>query len=253
MALRVIGAGFGRTGTMSLKAALEGLGFGPCYHMYELLLEHPEHAGQWKAAVRGEPIDWHPLLDGYGAAVDWPACSFYADLMEAYPDAKVLLSVRDPEKWYDSVRTTIFTNAGAGSDSSLQNLPIRLVTRKMRPVLRLIDELIWGQTFAGLFEDRQHAIDVFERHNEEVRRHVPAERLLVYQVSEGWEPLCEFLGVDVPQGRPFPHLNDAQEFRTRMRQRKAMGYAITAGAATVAGLVLPALVMAARRVVGRVR
>src|SRR3712207_7389050 len=117
--MEIIGAGFGRTGTMSLKAALEELGFGPCYHMYELLLEHPEHVDQWAAAVRGEPIDWHGLLDGYGAAVDWPTCSFYADLMRAYPDAKIVLSVRDPEKWYDSVLPTIFTNAGAGNDSRI--------------------------------------------------------------------------------------------------------------------------------------
>src|SRR5579884_3535914 len=105
--LKIIGAGFGRTGTLSVKAALEELGFGPCYHMIEVF-QHPDHLLQWEAATRGEAIDWRKLLEGYQAAVDWPACSFYKQLMEIYPDAKVLLTVRDPEKWYESVISTIY-------------------------------------------------------------------------------------------------------------------------------------------------
>lgn len=112
MSLEVIGAGFGRTGTMSLKMALEDLGYGPCYHMIELF-EHPEHVERWEAAVRGEPVDWEEMFVGYRASVDWPGAAFYKELSERYPEAKVILTVRDPEKWYESVRNTIFDLRGA--------------------------------------------------------------------------------------------------------------------------------------------
>ncbi len=247
MTLQVIGAGFGRTGTMSLKTALEELGFGPCYHMYEVF-EHREHAGRWEAAAHGEPIDWLALLDGYGAGVDWPVCSFYADLMRVYPDAKVVLSVRDPDKWYESTLSTIFGSAGMSTDSRLRSLPFRLTMRKLIPVFRMIDRLVWDQTFGGRFTDRHHAIEVFERHNEEVKRHVPPERLLVYQVSRGWAPLCEFLGVDAPD-MPFPHLNDSKEFKARIRRRKAIAYGVPIGGLAAVGLVIAV----ARWVAGRVR
>ncbi|MGH8933621.1 MAG: sulfotransferase family protein [Egibacteraceae bacterium] len=247
MTLQVIGAGFGRTGTMSLKVALEELGFGPCYHMYELL-EHPEQAGQWEAATHWEPIDWHALLDGYRAGVDWPVCSFYANLMKANPDAKIVLTVRDPDRWYQSTLATIFGNAGMSTESSLRSLPLRLSIRKMLPVFRVIDQLIWDHTFGGRFTDRRHAIEVFERHNEEVKRHVPPERLLVYQVSEGWAPLCEFLGVAAPD-MPFPHLNDSQEFHARIRRRRAIAYGVPVGGLALVGLAI----LVARWVAGRVR
>ncbi len=121
MPLQVIGAGFGRTGTASLKAALETLGFTKCYHMFEFM-EHPEHAKYWDAASQGKPVAWDRLFEGYQATVDWPGCTYYIQLMEAYPEAKVVLSVRDPERWYESVSKTIFTASRGGLRQLLQLL-----------------------------------------------------------------------------------------------------------------------------------
>jgi hypothetical protein len=208
--LKVIGAGFGRTGTLSLKHALEELGFGPCYHMSELF-EKPHVDEQWDAIVSGEPADWPAIFKGYQATVDWPACAFYKELMQVYPNAKVLLSVRDPEKWYESVTSTIYPVSHQNANSN----PDRSVHRHM------VDTLIWQRTFDNRFEDKEYAIGVFLRHNEEVKQHVPAEKLLVYNVKEGWEPLCAFLGVEVPAGKPFPHDNDRATFLgDTMRQRQ---------------------------------
>ena len=115
MSLKVIGAGFGRTGTTSLKAALERLGFDRCYHMFEFM-EHPEHAKYWDAASKGKPVDWNALFEGYQSTLDWPGCSYYRDLMQRYPEAKVLLTVRDSEKWYQSAQKTIFRPPGDWRD-----------------------------------------------------------------------------------------------------------------------------------------
>ena len=210
MSLEVIGAGFGRTGTMSLKVALEELGYGPCYHMVELF-EHPEHVQRWEAAVRGEPVNWGEMFAGYRATVDWPGAAFYKELMEAYPEAKVLLSVRDPERWYESTKNTIYATVDPSPE----------MIAAVGPAPRLNNELIWKRTFGEDFADRQHAIEVFERHNEEVKRYVPADQLLVYKVKEGWEPLCDFLGVEAPKGKPFPHLNDTDSFQRMLREHSA--------------------------------
>ena len=210
MSLEVIGAGFGRTGTMSLKVALEELGYGPCYHMVELF-EHPEHVQRWEAAVRGEPVNWEELLSGYRATVDWPGAAFYGELMKAYPEAKVLLSVRNPQRWYESTKNTIYATVNPSPE----------MIAAVGPAPRLNNELIWKRTFGEDFADRQHAIEVFERHNEEVKRYVPADQLLVYKVKEGWEPLCDFLGVEAPKGKPFPHLNDTDSFQRMLREHSA--------------------------------
>jgi hypothetical protein len=210
MPLKIIGAGLGRTGTLSLKVALEQLGFARCYHMTEVLT-HPQHVPFWDAAARGEPVAWEKLFQGYQATVDWPGCNFYQEYLKLYPEAKVILTVRDPERWYDSARQTIYYVRRAFPGWLTPYLP------RMRRFQVMIDRLIWDGCFDGQFEDRAHAIEVFRRHNEEVQRFVPPERLLVFEVSEGWGPLCSFLGVPVPEGRPFPHLNDAEAFRTRIR------------------------------------
>jgi hypothetical protein len=202
--MKVIGAGFGRTGTMSLKVALEELGYGPCYHMTEVF-DNLEHLPLWEAAVRGEPVGWEKIFASYQAAVDWPAAAFYKELMKEYPEAKVLLSVRDPEKWYESTKHTIYTMADVPDPS---------------PMLRMATKLVWEQTFSGNFENRQHAIEVFERHNEEVKKHVSSERLLVYEVKEGWKPLCEFLAVEIPKDKGFPHLNDTEAFRQMVQRSR---------------------------------
>jgi hypothetical protein len=204
--MKVIGAGFGRTGTTSLKAALEALGFAPCYHMQEVF-RRPRHTETWMAAAAGRRVDWKRFLEGYAATVDWPGCTFYRELLEAFPDAKVLLSVRDPETWYESCSQTIYRIGRAFPVAWTGGL-VPVLGR----VLRLSETVIWKGTFHDRFRDQAHAIAVFRRHIEEVTRGVPPDRLLVYAVSEGWEPLCRFLEVPVPQ-RPFPRLNDTRQFR----------------------------------------
>jgi hypothetical protein len=184
---------------MSLKAALEELGFGPCYHMIELF-EHPEHVQRWEAAVRGEPVDWEKLFYGYRATVDWPGAAFYKELSERYPQARVILTVRDPKRWYESARNTIFNIQDPASTASSR-------------APRMARELASQRGFDGDVEDRRHMIEAFNRWNEEVKESVPAQRLLVYEVKDGWYSLCDFLGVEAPKGRSFLHLNDSDSFR----------------------------------------
>lgn len=215
--MKVIGAGFGRTGTTSLKAALETLGFGSAYHLTEVFT-HPEHVRFWEAAHRGDQVDWEGFFSGYGVAVDWPACAFYAELMEAFPGAPVILTVRDPGTWYESVRSTIYGIHRVSSGPPPIRLALALAglfVPGITGIARLADEIVWKDTFEGRFEEESHATETFRRHNEEVRRRVPPGRLLVYDVREGWDPLCGFFGVEVPD-EPFPHLNNTREMRRRL-------------------------------------
>jgi hypothetical protein len=237
--VNVIGAGFGRTGTTSLKAALETLGFGSAYHMTELFT-HPEHVRFWEAARRGERVDWEGFFSGYGVAVDWPACAFYVELMEAFPGAPVILTVRDPERWYRSTFSTIYGIHRISSGPPPIRLPFALAglfAPGVTGIARLADEIVWGDTFDGRFGDEPYAIETFKRHNAEVRRQVPPERLLVYDVKEGWAPLCRFLGVAVPD-QPFPRLNDTREMRRRLLGLVAAAAAVPvlAGAGVIAAL-----------------
>lgn len=237
--MKVIGAGFGRTGTSSLKAALETLGFGPCYHMTEVFA-HPEHAKVWTAAWRGEAVDWRGFLRGYESVVDWPACTFYAELVDEYPDAKVLLSVREPAKWYTSTRVTIYALNKAAERSLISRFVYGVMTLVIfGGFMRgdMIEEIIWRGTFDGRFEDEDHAREVFQSHNNEVVRRVPPERLLVYDVKRGWGPLCEFLGVEVPD-EPFPHLNDATGMRRAVRALRVLSLAVPAVAAAFVTAIL---------------
>lgn len=207
--MKVIGAGFGRTGTMSLKAALEQLGAGPCFHMIDLVRD-PAPLALWQAAAAGEKVDWTEILDGWESTVDWPGCSFWEDMVETWPDAPVLLSVREPEAWYRSCENSIHAAkemALAGElEGGSEDAPDPAV-------IGFINGLIWNGTFDGRFLERDYALEAFHRHNEAVKAAVPADRLLVYEVAQGWEPLCEFLGVPVPD-TPMPHLNDTASFRT---------------------------------------
>jgi hypothetical protein len=203
----VIGAGFGRTGTLSLKVALEQLGFGPCMHMIPLL-QDPETSALISKAVEGDVESLDVALDGYRATVDWPMAYFWRDLAERFPAAKVILTVRDPQKWYDSADKTIHAAATAGRDSGFLD----------QDVMRMVDGTVWDGTFGGRFADREHAIEVFEQHNAQVRREIPADRLLVFEVAQGWEPLCSFLGVPVPE-TPFPRLNDSVAFNDSLAAR----------------------------------
>lgn len=207
MSLRLIGAGFGRTGTLSLKSAIEKLGAGPCYHMMEVP-QNPGHAELWHAASNGEATDWDALLDGYPATVDWPGCRFWRELLATYPDAKVLLSVRTAESWYKSVHGTIYQSMSQAD---------RVTDERGSAMLRMARKIVIEDTFDGRFEDRDYAMQVFERHNDAVRAEVPAERLLVYELGSGWEPLCKFLDVPVPE-EEYPHVNTSAEFQDRMRE-----------------------------------
>lgn len=204
MGLSVIGAGFGRTGTLSLKVALEMLGFSPCYHMLEVL-EHPAHIPVWMSAAQGERVDWEEVFGKYQAAVDWPTAYFWRDLAERYPVAKVILTVRDPEQWYDSVFNTIYRSLSASGD---EEDPTRQAQRSMARTVVL------DRIFGGKFDERAHAIGVYQRHVGEVKRTIPPDRLLVYDVAEGWKPLCSFLDRPVPTDT-FPRVNTTAEFKTR--------------------------------------
>lgn len=198
--MKVIGAGIGRTGTMTMQAALETLGY-HCYHMNEVPRERG-HLDAWYKFVTGQaPMDWHTLLRKFEATVDAPACFYYQELMQAFPDAKVILTVREPERWYESfvtLRTTVN-----------RFRPVSRLIPKMAKMLRFVDAML-DKRFAGSL-DRANCIRVFNAHNEAVQRFVPPERLLVFQVAEGWGPLCKFLGCDVPEGTPFPHLNEGDQ------------------------------------------
>ena len=247
--LEVIGAGLGRTGTLSLHAALERLGFAPCEHMTNCFA-NPDRFAHWLEAARrkraGEPIDWRPLFAGYRATVDWPAVYFWRELIAAYPEAKVILTVRDPDRWYDSARTTIYAATQARNATPASRLLYGLVAwanPRAGRGFRTVKETVWDGTFGGRFGDRDEAIRIFEEHNREVEATVPAERLLVFDVKQGWEPLCAFLRVSVPAGEPFPHVNDAADFTRRQRDQyqhiarmllPALGAAVAGGAAGLA-------------------
>src|ERR1700741_5475813 len=206
--MKVIGAGFGRTGTMSLKAALEQLGAGPCFHMIDLV-RAPAPLAQWKVAANGTRVAWPRLLAGWESTVDWPGCSFWRDMVETWPDAPVLLSVRDPEAWYRSCENSIHAAKEMALAGELEGGSEDAPDPE---VIQFSNGLIWNGTFDGRFAERDYALQVFHEHNEAVKAAVPADRLLVYEIGQGWEPLCEFLEVPVPD-TPMPHLNDTASFR----------------------------------------
>ncbi|MEV6848652.1 sulfotransferase family protein [Actinoplanes sp. NPDC051411] len=203
----VIGAGFGRTGTLSLKVALEQLGFGPCLHMVPLL-QDPETSALIRKAAEGDVDSLDVALQGYRATVDWPMTYFWRELVDRHPAAKVILTVRDPEKWYESADKTIYAAANAGRESGVMD----------PDVISMVDATVWEGTFDGRFADREATIQRFLEHNARVRREIPADRLLVFEVAQGWEPLCSFLGVPVPE-TPFPRLNDTVTFNENLAAR----------------------------------
>ena len=210
MTLRVIGAGFGRTGTLSMKGALEHLGLGPCYHMLEVM-NRPENADAWYNAAQSGKADWDQILSGYHSTVDWPACHYWQTLAAHFPDAKVILTVRDEEAWWQSMSKTILRNF---QDSDEVVDPARISMRRMTR------DLIVERVFGGILDDRDHVLTAYRRNIEAVRAGLPKERLLVFDVAEGWAPLCAFLDLPVPAA-PFPRTNTTQDFLDRMAERKA--------------------------------
>lgn len=207
MPLGVIGAGFGRTGTLSLKLALEQLGLGPCYHMTEVL-QNPRSVEHWARAAEGGPMDWDVVFQGYASAVDWPACDYWRELAAHYPEARVILTIRDPEAWFVSTQSTIF---GAANSALIEESGIG-------PIVRAIA----ARHFGGALNDRARLIDAYNRHNSSVRAAIAPSRLLVFQASEGWDPLCRFLDRPVPK-TPFPSVNTTDDFRARAADRTAHG------------------------------
>jgi sulfotransferase family protein len=220
--LDVIGAGFGRTGTNSLQHALERLGFSRCGHMIDLI-EQPERFAIWEEALRrtqaGEPVDWDAVFAGYKATVDWPSVFFWRELTDFYPEAKVILSVRDPERWYDSARETIWPVSSAEGEREFGVAFPPEFADLHRRVVDLLEPIVWQGTFGGRFRDRAAAIDVFQRHNAAVQAAISPGRLLVFEAKQGWEPLCRFLDLPVPD-EPFPHVNDRDAFKTRREGRR---------------------------------
>lgn len=194
MTIEVIGAGFGRTGTDSMREALNMLGFGPCHHMREVNANE-EQKQRWRALARGESPSWEALLSGYRSCVDWPSAHYWRELIEVYPRAKVVLTYRSAESWWTSFEQTILAGLKLSTDRESLGLA-----------------LIRDQVFGGRADDRAHAIARYEANVAAVRATVPAGRLLVHRLGDGWEPLCKHLGVAVPSA-PYPRVNSAAEFR----------------------------------------
>jgi Sulfotransferase domain len=214
--MKLIGAGMPRTGTLTQKVALEMLGFEPCYHWVNILADL-DQVDVWNRALDGEDV-WEEVFAGYHATVDWPGGYFWRELMDRYPDAKVLLSVRDPDRWEPSFRETIWNMGHGESLLRLMASARGHVDPQWARYLKLVDRMFWtGKgTFAASGGERpEQLISEFKRHNEEVEATVPPERLLVWSVTEGWEPLCEFLEVPVPEEQ-MPHANDRDTFLGRV-------------------------------------
>ncbi len=201
MALKIIGSGFGRTGTKSMKQALEMLGFGPCHHMYEVMASERQQT-LWRAAMRGAEIDWTEIYDGYASQVDWPGVHYWHEATIAFPDAKVVHTERDENDWWDSFSATI-----GKFHTVLDHVPL---PPHLTELFREIRETMVDPVF-GDHADRATAIAAYRAHNARVREIVPADRLLVFDVRQGWEPLCGFLGVPEP-ATAFPRANQRSEF-----------------------------------------
>jgi hypothetical protein len=206
--IKIIGAGFGRTATKSLKAALEQLGFGPCYHMIELH-QNPERLSYWQEAAATGGTDWNALFEGYNACVDWPAAHYWRELAEFYPNAKILLSVRSAESWVKSIQSTIFKSLRTYPD-----MPPGI--HRDRSVMNY--EIIAKRTFDERLDDTDYLITAFNNHTAEVQRSIAPERLLTYDGAQGWEPLSKFLDVAIPD-EPYPFTNTTADFQERAQER----------------------------------
>src|SRR5271168_4899821 len=202
MSLAVIGPGFGRTGTMSLKHALELLGFGPCHHMEEVFA-HPEQVPHWQAIAAGQPVVWDDVFAGYRSQVDWPGAHAWRELAAAYPKSKLVLSVRPEASWWTSFSATIGVLLEAPDRAPLPP--------HIRTMLDVGIEMIKVQTFGCAPSDRDGVLAAYRRRTEEVCAAIPADRMLGLDVAEGWVPLCRFLDVPVPDV-PFPRMNSTEEF-----------------------------------------
>jgi hypothetical protein len=202
MTLKVIGAGLGRTGTLSLKLALEHIGLGPCYHMSEMLSQIRSHLPLWLESAKGNP-QWGTIFANYQSTTDYPGCMFWRDLVAKYPEAKVILSTRDADKWFESGAATVFS-------------PEHRAQFEGNPRMAEFFELTVFGDLGDSLGDRARMVDYFNRWNQAVIDEVPADKLLVYGAGDGWEPLCEFLGVPIPP-EPYPRVNSREEMTQHTR------------------------------------
>jgi len=219
MPIKIIGAGFPRTGTTTLKRSLEILGYSKTYHMKELLV-NPDKLPLWLKLEETGETDWDKLYEGYMATVDFPSYPWYIEHMNHYPEAKVILTVRDFEAWHKSAHSTIY-QAGPQNFSEKIQMLFRILTNprlaKVVNCIKFVKRQFWAKQFEGRFLDKEFAEKIWFEHIEEVKAKVPADRLLVYDVRDGWEPLCTFLGKPVPS-EPLPHLNKKENFKTMLAE-----------------------------------
>lgn len=223
--LKVIGAGLPRTGTTSMKAALDRLGFGPCYHMFEVM-KRPEYLERWLPACSGAPMDWDWIFEGYQSSQDWPSSFFWRELAAAYPEAKVILTVRDPAAWSTSFSWLMaHSPRQAVEQEQLPDgiRPIFDMFERLRPLFERIGRSIFGDDWPWETPNAERMVAAYHRYVAGVREGIPGRRLLVFDVRQGWGPLCDFLGVDIPAGEPFPHLNDAESLRRTFDQMVTQG------------------------------
>jgi hypothetical protein len=211
--MKCLGVGFGRTGTLSLQSALNDLGAGPCFHMLDLIQGENKERDLpfWVKIADGEPVDWQEVFEPWEATVDWPAASRWRELIDVFPEAPVLLNIREFDGFYESCKNTILAVKLAA-----QRGEVKQDTNREMPAPELwgvIEKLIWQGDFQGRFEDREWVRQMYYDRIEEIKDTVPSERLTVWKLGDGWGPLCEMLGVDEPD-EPFPHLHDTNEFRS---------------------------------------
>ena len=238
MPLKVIGVGFGRTGTESLYTALNQVGL-PCYHMYEVMNNklNKSHLDFWLKVARSAPgtqQNWETeVFSRYAAAVDNPACVVWRELMAAYPDAKVILTLhpKGPEAWRESTMETIYF-----TENHWQFKVLELFTPFGRKFGEMVRKLIWQRGHQNTMADRDKAVAYYQQHIDTIRREVPLEKLLVFKVTDGWEPLCEFLSIPVPP-TPFPNVNSREQFQ-KIKRGMARGAYVIIGiwAAVIAGV-----------------
>ena len=204
MGLKILGAGFGRTGTQSLKLAIEALNLGPCHHMYEIR-KNLALLPAWTALGQGKPADWDEMFKGFNSQVDWPGAAYWRQLADHFPDAKVILTTRDPDRWFDSMQKTIapFMASRGTHKDAFQN-----------EIGELIFNAIGQPIFDDRMTDRAYCTQRFLAHIDEVKSVIAPERLLVYDVKQGWDPLCKFLNVDIP-AEDFPATNTSDDFNNR--------------------------------------
>ena len=228
MSLKVIGAGGPRTGTASLHDALEILGFGNCYHMQHLF-NNPDDIKYWVELFETGTTDFESMLDGFQSTVDIPGYLHYKKFLELYPDAKVVLSNRDPEEWYESAINTVYAVTPQTIGQKLGMLKKMILSKRFRKISKafmLVEKYLWKGHYQGKFKDKEHTLNIYRNFNQEVIDSVPADQLLLFDPKDGWEPLCNFLEVPVPNV-PYPFKNKRKEFKEQIREMMETGGQLT--------------------------